>query len=441
MRLTLNRFRVWSAHALLALFTTLSAIASANTPPPPVALKDFLGLCGHTVQFKPERYEGVVSVVRDYHPIEWDLANDTSEPAPLPFAKNRVNWDHVYGGWKKAGLRVHASLMLTDLPAVKWKNLEADAFAYARAFAQMAGPGGRDWLEAVEIDNEPVNYSDADYARVFDAMSRGIRAGDPKLKIATCNVTAAIKSGGYDKPLELFRPFLDRVDILTVHTYAQTDGWPTWRRTFPEDPATPYLRDVRAVVAWRDAHAKGKPVWVTEFGWDAATSLDGRKGDFAKWEGNVTDSAQAAYLLRSIPLFLAEGVERAHIYFFDDKDEPQMHGASGIMRHGKPKPSWFALRQLQSLLGDARLERLDHDGIFYSARWKKPDGSAWLMLWTAEPDSDRSRPRTLRVTPVGDAIPMMLNAASPTPLRPEPAGPGQCRLPIGPRPIFVRVAP
>ena len=424
--------------ACLAVIFPPLAFAAKPPTPPPVTLNDFLGLCVHTVQFKPERYAGVPTVVRDYHPIGWDLADDTATPAPLPFAKNRVSWEHLYGNWRKAGYRVHASLMFHNLPAGKWKNLEADSRAYARAFAAMAGPSGRDWLEAVEIGNEPGHYSDADYARVFDAMSRGIREGDTQLKIATCNVTAG-KSGAYEKSLELFRPFLDRVDILTVHTYAQTAGWPTWPRTFPEDPATPYLRDVRAVIAWRDAHAPGKPVWVTEFGWDSPTSLAARKGDFAKWEGNVTDSAQAAYLIRSIPLFLNEGVERAHIYFFDDKDEPQMHAAAGIMRHGKPKPSWHALRQLQTLLGDARLERLDRDGIFHSARWRKPDGTAWLMLWTAEADSATTTARTLRVTPAGDALPMTLDASPPAPVRPQPAGPGQWTLPIGPRPLFLPV--
>lgn len=430
-----------SWHRIALALPCFATVTFAETAPPPVPLKDFLGLCVHTVQFHPERYEGVVGVVRDYHPISWDLADDTSQLPPLPLAKNRVSWEHVYGGWRKAGLRVHASLMLSGFPATKWKNIESDAYAYGRAFAKMAGPGGKNWLEAVEIGNEPGHYADADYARVFDAMTKGIREGDPQLKIATCNVTTG-KSTSYEKSLDIFLPRLGHVDILTVHTYAQTDGWPTWHRTFPEDPATPYLRDVRAVVAWRDAHAKGKPVWVTEFGWDAATSLQGRKGDFVKWEGNVSDATQAAYLLRSIPLFLAEGVERAHIYFFDDQDEPQMHGASGIFRKGQPKPSWHALRQMQRLLGDAHLERLDREPSLYTARWRKPDGACWLMLWT--PDADRNNaatPHTITQRPLGEVIPMTLDATEPATLRAEPAGTGLWSLSIGPRPVFVRITP
>ncbi len=432
-----NLLRVWLELSLCGLIgsTVLTAVPAQTD----VRLDEFLGLCVHTVKFHPDRYTGVVKVVRDYHPVSWDLGEDTSVLPGLPFAKNKVSWEALYGSWRKAGLRVHASLMFSNLPADHWKNLDADARDYAEAFARMAGPGGRDWLEAVEIGNEPGNYSDADYVRVFKAMSAGIRAGDPQLKIATCNVTAKAKSGKYDKSLNLFLPMLDRVDILTVHTYAQTEGWPTWRRTFPEDPAAPYLDDVRKVVAWRDAHATGKPVWVTEFGWDSVTSLAGRKDEFAKWEGNVSDAAQAAYLLRSIPLFMAEGVERAHIYFFDDQDEPKLHAASGILRKGKPKPSWYALRQMQQLLGDARLERLDQKDGLYAARWRKPDGATWLMLWSAEADSEHTTSRVLSVRPAGEAIPMALGPEAPTSFKVNEVGGGQCSLPIGPRPVFLPI--
>ena len=79
------------------------------------------------------------------------------------------------------------------------------------------------------------------------------------------------------------------------------------------------------------------------------------------------------------------------IYFFDDNDEPKLHAGSGILRKGQPKPSWYALRQIQQLLGDARLEKLDEDGGFYAARWRKPDGATWLMLWSAEADSEQGR--------------------------------------------------
>ena len=40
--------------------------------------------------------------------------------------------------------------------------------------------------ESMEIGNEPGNYSDAQYRALFENMARGLRKGDPKLKVATC---------------------------------------------------------------------------------------------------------------------------------------------------------------------------------------------------------------------------------------------------------------
>jgi len=64
-------------------------------------MREFIGLNGHTVQFKPELYQPVCRLVRDYHPVEWDLGRNTAEPAPFPFAKNRVDWSKAYGSWRE----------------------------------------------------------------------------------------------------------------------------------------------------------------------------------------------------------------------------------------------------------------------------------------------------------------------------------------------------
>jgi hypothetical protein len=150
-------------------------------------------------------------------------------------------------------------------------------------------------VDSVEIGNEPGKWSDADYTRLFKAMAEGIRAGDPKLKIATCNLTTG-KSGDYEKSVECVAELPELFDVLNIHTYAQLEGWPTWQRSFPEDPKLPkYLQDVEALCRWRDAHAPGKPVWITEFGYDSSTKLAEKSGTFAKWQG-VTDEQQAHVL-------------------------------------------------------------------------------------------------------------------------------------------------
>lgn len=332
----------------------LGLIAGESRP----LIRDFVGLNGHTVQFKPQLYQPVGRLVRDYHPVEWDLGRRTAELPPFPLAKNQVDWSQVYGSWRDQGWRTDACLMFETVDRTNWTNLESDARAYGQAFAREFGPSGkRGLVESVEIGNEPGKWSDADYRRMFKALAEGVRAGDARIKIATCNVTTG-KSGPYEKNVECVADLPGLFDVLNVHTYAQLEGWPTWRRSFPEDPKLPhYLQDVEALCRWRDAHAIGKPVWITEFGYDSSTRPPASTGDAAKWVG-VSDTQQAQWLVRSLLAFSAMPVERAYVYFFNDDDQPSLHASSGITRHFQPKPSFHALAHLQRMLGDRRFSRI-----------------------------------------------------------------------------------
>src|SRR5690349_16549502 len=72
-------------------------------------MRDFMGLNVHTVQFKPDLYAPVCRLLRDYHPMGWDLIND--DPArrtTFPMAANGVDWGTLYGSWVKAGFDVDA---------------------------------------------------------------------------------------------------------------------------------------------------------------------------------------------------------------------------------------------------------------------------------------------------------------------------------------------
>jgi hypothetical protein len=102
---------------------------------------------------------------------------------------------------------------------------------------------------------------------------------------------------------------------------------------------------------------RGKPVWVTEFGYDSTTKSSEATGDFSKWVG-VTDTQQAQWLVRSLLVFSSMPVERAYIYFFNDDDQARLHSSSGVTRHFTPKPSYYALAHLQRTLGDYRFVRI-----------------------------------------------------------------------------------
>lgn len=340
--------------------TLVSLLLTATTlhADPRPLMRDFIGLNGHTVQFKPELYQPIGRLVRDYHPVEWDLGKETPVLPEFPFAKNRVDWSGVYGSWQKHGWITNACLMFESIPQADWKDVEKDAKAYGRAFAKEFGPSGeRKLVDSVEIGNEPGKWSDADYARMLKSMAEGVREGDPKLKIATCNLTAG-KSGDYEKSVACLDGLASSYDILSIHTYAQLENWPTWKRSYPEDPALPkYLKDVEDLCKWRDQHATGKPVWITEFGYDSTTKPQETTGDFSKWVG-VTDEQQAQWLVRSLLVFSAMPVERAYIYFFDDNDKASLHASAGLTRNFEPKPSFYAVSHLQRTLGEYRFSRM-----------------------------------------------------------------------------------
>jgi hypothetical protein len=57
-------------------------------------------------------------------------------------------------------------------------------------------------------------------------------------------------------------------------------------------------------------------------------------------------------------LFSKYDVTRAYIFFFDDKDEPQIHGSSGLTRNGRPKPAFHAVAHLKKTLADYRFRRV-----------------------------------------------------------------------------------
>ncbi|HYE20363.1 MAG TPA: hypothetical protein VEA69_18090 [Tepidisphaeraceae bacterium] len=369
---------------LLLLVLALAAPTHAADRP---LMRDLMGLNVHTVQFKPDLYKPVCRHLRDYHPLDWDTGKDTSRPTAFPFAANRVDWSKLYGQWTKAGYEVDACVMFDNLKPDAWKDPAKDARAYGESFARYFGPSGKQpWVTAVEIGNEPANYSVEQYRTIFENMAKGIRAGDPKMKVVTCAVQTG-KPDKWSKPMSAVEGLTDLYDVLNIHSYAMKEGWPTWRRSHPEDPSIPYLKLIEDLAKWRDEHAKGKEVWLTEFGYDATTKKPDPKTEFKKWEG-VTDEQQAQWIVRSFLLFSAMPIDRAYLYFFNDKDEAKLHASSGITRDFKPKPSYYAVAHLYKTLGDYRFTRavLKEVGGAHCYEFTNNGGDRIYVAWTATAD-------------------------------------------------------
>lgn len=360
----MNRVRLLTALSCVAL--TMNGAAQPMAP----LFRDFMGINGHTVLFRPELYAQAVRQVRDYHPLDWDTGEDPATPTVFPRAKNGVDWLTVYGSWKRAGFTTDVCLMFDTVSPTRWTEPERSARAYGEAFARAFGPSSATPLVAsAEIGNEPGKYDDASYRQIFAAMAAGLRAGDPKLLVLPCALTTS-GSGEYARSVACLDGLSDHYDVLNLHDYAQAEGWPTWRRSYPEDPRIPYLNDARALLAWRDAHARDKPVWVTEFGWDASTRTPPPGHDDSRWVG-VTDLQQAQYLVRSFMIFARLGVQRAFLYFFNDEDQPALHAAAGLTRHFVPKPSFYAVGHLLRALGEYRFDRVLREvtGAVYAYRF------------------------------------------------------------------------
>ena len=382
--------------SILSLLILLGSVATAQDSKP--LLKDFIGINGH-FQFKPELYRPTAGLVRNYHNMNWDVAKP-GDPITLPKCVNKVNWDsQVYGKWKQHGYEIDLCAQFgrfgegNENYQELWQGKEAWMEKYGEALAKTFGPSGElKQVTSIEVGNEPgSDFDDALYQKLFVAMARGIRKGDPKMKI----VTATARSGEadkYSKSLEetfSAKQMLPLFDVINVHTYAllpKQEGRSPWDRSYPEDPNIVYLKEVDDAIAWRDQHAPGKEVWVTEFGYDACTpqAMSKREGWFEKlnWQP-VTDTQQAQYLVRSVFCFAQRDVERAYLYFFNDEDKPSVHASSGLTRHFKPKPAYWAMKHLQETLGDFRFDKVIRQevGKIYVHQYRHRDEPklAWVV--------------------------------------------------------------
>lgn len=420
-----NQFML--AAAVIAVATPGAAAAIMERP----LMRDFVGVnayaAGHGPGrgFDPDLYAPVCRLVREYHSVKRDLADDPSVAPPWPRAKDGTDWSAVYEAWIQRGWRIDASLQFEMVAREKWRDLEAEARAYGRAYAREFGPSGaRKLVESVEIGNEPP-WNDEDFSRIFSAMAQGLREGDPKLRIVTSNVTVG-PSGRWDKSIDCVAPHRASFDVLGVHVYPEIAQEPTWQRSYPENPKLlRYLNDVDALCRWRDQHAPEKEVWITEFGYDSSTKPAMPDGKFPQWIG-ITDTQQAQWLVRSILMFAAMPVNRAYIYFFNDRDIPSLHQSAGLTRNFQPKPSFHALAHLQRVLGDCRFTRVvtDEPGALrvHEFRHESAATKRVLVVWSPTGADVASR----RVLPnVGGRLVraerMPLSAANEAPIDEAPA--------------------
>ena len=339
---------------LLGTFPVLQAATAREKP----LMRNFMGIDGH-ISFKPELYAQVAHLARNYHAVTWDNLGDMSYPPKFPFTREAVSnhgapalvdWSKVYGSWKAQGFAVDASLQVEGIKQEKWnkdKDVEKNAFMYGEAFAKCLGPSHENEVDAAEISGDSSKFDDALFRKIFANMAKGMRAGDPKLLIVT--PTVAIKAYDHSRSADSLKG-LD-YDVLSMHVFATTTDGPVTINPknaplFPEYGGA-NIQPVKEMIAWRNANAPGKKLWITEFGYNTPAQPPGTDPRGS----SVNETEQAQWLARSFLVYSSMDVDQAYVFYFNDETQTGAYDWWGITHNYQPKPSFYALAHMQKTFG------------------------------------------------------------------------------------------
>ncbi len=386
----------------LACLLSLSMLSTPGRAGERPLLQDFVGLNGH-FKFKPELYQPVCRLVRNYHNINWDVAAP-GDPITFPVCVNKVNWESLYASWTEHDFEINACLQFGKFGsgAKDYQSLWEGQLDWAEdyGYAVAKGLSERDLATSIEIGNEPGSgFDDRLFREIFKRMASGVRRADPEMQILTCTVhtRAADK---YHKQLDATFGTSEMqalFDVISVHVYsekAEADQAHPWERSYPEDPSIDYLARVDEVIEWRDQNTPEKEIWITEFGYDACSeaAMAKREGWFKKlaWTGQ-TELQQAQWLVRSLLCFASRDIDRAYIYYYDDSDKASVHAASGLTRNYEPKPAYWAVQQFYELLGDYRFNRAlrEEVGELYAYEFSNNANELIWVLWSPTGEARR----------------------------------------------------
>lgn len=332
----------------------------------------------------PRLYARVASHARNYHNMHWDVTDPDHVPDYDAMAAGQgteaqwwLNWDREYGAWVQAGLQVEASIQFTErfFPPEVWDDPYLAGYNYGYAFARHFGPThGVGHVAVMEVGNEPWHYSAAFYRQVLRGMAQGAKAADPAMIV----LPAAFQADTPEAPDASAGNYLGArvtaeeapyLDGLNAHLYSFTYRPDGVRIAVPPEHPESGMHALRNILRFRDANMPGKPVYVTEWGWDSTGA-----GERCRASECVSAEAQALYAVRGALMLAREGVERLSWYFYaNDKHCDTLFCRSGLTGSVNtdfaPKPSFIALEALINTLGDRHFV-----GVL------REDETAWVYL-------------------------------------------------------------
>jgi hypothetical protein len=228
----------------------------------------------------------------------------------------------------------------------------------------------------------------------------GIKQGDAN----AFHVLGGLANNGIDKTGKFNGSYLDSavkatgrsasqvMDVINIHLYwNNTDSipWP-WTGAAGVSPENGLFErgtnDIAEIQAWRDAHAPGMEIWLTEFGWDTYTG----GGDNHSYQ-YAPELQQANYIMRSFALLKYLGLGKAFVYFDQDPNssDATQYSSSGLVKDNSNgfsrKISYYYMSTMRSMIGEYHFTGADMHASgtpqLFIYRFARSAQDVVLMAW------------------------------------------------------------
>ncbi len=266
-------------------------------------------------------------------------------------------------------------------------------------------------VDAIEVMNEADgdegwgNYITIEqYAALLNAVydgdqgrlgpGYGVKAADPNMPVSITGVAYGLESIKAITAAAGRAPY----DIINIHHYCFVFDT-RWNKRISVAPEWGGLVELlRDTVAWRDENAPGKPIWLTEFGWDS---------DPEACSEAVTEQEAANYLIRSMILAKEAGADKAFWFYLKDIDEngKGIFSTCGLFRNKNtlnpepppklvPKLTYWYYSTLMNYVGptvfDGRVD-MGNNTVYHYRFSHKDGGQTVSVLWYCPEYNPRSR--------------------------------------------------
>ncbi len=339
----------------------------------------------------PQKFIAVSKNLRNYEPLDWDMVRPQQIPDFTKMAagggtpaKKWLNWDREYGTWKKDGFHIDVTLTFKqqNFPDTLWKNTYAEAFSFGKAYA-LHFCKKEHLVSMIEVGNEPWNYNAVTYRQILAGMVTGIKSVS-NVQVIPCAVQAYDPEKDDNNYIAHYvNASAKNVDGLNTHIYSyvfQENG----KRTAvnPEDPRSE-VWSMNNLLRFRDKNLPGKPVYVTEFGFDS-----GGGGESCTHSECVSEKTQAIYGVRMAMILWRLGARQFYWYYFaNEAYKSYLHNRSGLCGSYKTgfrkKLSFKTFAFLQQTIGNYHFVRIisENKNVYAYLLRNYNSGKSIVMAW------------------------------------------------------------